>query len=201
MRAVALLGAVLCGWLGVGAMSALAQTPRAPSAPSPASQELVNNPAFAHWAGFKRGTTILQKQTVLLSDGRKIEHDITVRLAEKTRDKVVIETTMAPTMDSMVSSTRTFTTFPAKVRLERAQTPRSSLDAFTEGEELMAVAGRNVNAHWVEAVSRAGDETSTRKVWSAREIPGGVVKETIVRKKGDQVLSDSILQIVSIKTP
>ena len=201
MRGVAPLGVVLCGWLAVGALSALAQTPPASPAPSLAPQELVNNPAFSHWAGFKRGTTVFQKQTVILSDGRTIEHDITVRLAEKTRDKVVIETTLAPTMDSMVSSTRTFTTFPAKVRLERAHTPRASLDAFTEGEELMTVAGRNVNAHWVEAISRAGDETSTRKVWSAREVPGGVVKETIVRKKGDQVLSDSILQIVRIKTP
>jgi hypothetical protein len=201
MRGVALLGAVLWGWLAVGATPALAQAPPSSSAPSPAPHELVNNPAFAHWAGFKRGTTVFKKQTVILSDGRKIEHEITVRLAEKTRDKVVIETTISPTMDSMVSSTRTFTTFPAKVRLERAQTPRSSLDSFAEGEELMTVAGRNVNAHWVEAATRAGDETSTRKVWSAREVPGGVVKETIVRKKGDQVLSDSILQIVRIKTP
>jgi hypothetical protein len=198
MRGVALLGAVLWGWLAVGGASARAQTP---PAPSPAPHELVNNPAFSHWAGFKRGTTIFQKQVVTLSDGRKIEHDITVRLAEKTRDKVVIETTMAPTMDGMVSSTRTFTTFPAKVRLERAHTPRATLDSFAEGDELLTVAGRNVNAHWVEAVTRAGDETTTRKVWSAREIPGGVVKETIVRKKGDQVLSASLLDIVRIRTP
>ena len=38
-------------------------------------------------------------------------------------------------------------------------------------------------------------------MWSAREIPGGVVKETIVRKKGDQVLSDSLMEIVRIKVP
>ena len=65
----------------------------------------------------------------------------------------------------------------------------------------MVVQGKKVTAHWVEAVTKAGDEITTRKVWSAREIPGGVVKETIVRKKGDQLLSDSVLEIVRIKVP
>ena len=167
---------------------------------TPRPDELVNNPAYAHWARFKRGTTVVQKQTVTLSDGRKIEHDITVRLAEKSKDKVVIETTQTPTMDGMVSSTRTFTTFPAKVRMERVHTPRATLDSFAEGEEEIAVRGKKFTAHWVEAVTKAGDEVTTRKVWSAWEVPGGVVKETIVRKKGDQVLSDSVLETVHIKT-
>jgi len=194
VRYVLTLVFVLSGALAVGVLLGSAQTP-------PRPDELVNNPAFAHWASFKRGTTVIQKQTVRLSDGRTIEHDIRVRLAEKTKDKVVIETSQTPTMDGMVSSTRTFTTFPAKVRMERVQTPRASLDSFAEGEEPLTVAGKTVTAHWVEAVTKAGDEVTTRKVWSAREIPGGVVKETIVRKKGDQVLSDSILQAIQIKTP
>jgi hypothetical protein len=194
VRYVLTLVFVLSGSLAVGVLLGSAQTP-------PRPDELVNNPAFAHWASFKRGTTVIQKQTVRLSDGRTIEHDIRVRLAEKTKDKVVIETSQTPTMDGMVSSTRTFTTFPAKVRMERVQTPRASLDSFAEGEEPLTVASKTVTAHWVEAVTKAGDEVTTRKVWSAREIPGGVVKETIVRKKGDQVLSDSILQAIQIKTP
>jgi hypothetical protein len=194
MRYVLTLVAVLSGSLAVGVVLAGAQT-------TPRPDELVNNPAYAHWARFKRGTTVVQKQTVTLSDGRTIEHDITVRLAEKSKDKVVIETTQTPTMDGMVSSTRTFTTFPAKVRMERVQTPRATLDSFTEGEEDITVQGKKLTAHWIEAATKAGDEITTRKVWSVWEIPGGVVKETIVRKKGEQVLSDSSLQVMKIKTP
>jgi hypothetical protein len=63
------------------------------------------------------------------------------------------------------------------------------------------VAGKKVTAHWVQAVTRNGDETATRKVWSAREVPGGTVRETMVRKRGDQVLSDSLLEVVRIKVP
>ena len=141
---------------------------------TPRPDELVNNPAFAHWARFKRGTTVIQKQTVTLSDGRKIEHDITVRLAEKTRDKVVIETTQTPTMDGMVSSTRTFTTFPAKVRMERVQTPRATLDAFAEGEEPVTVRGQTFTAHWVEAATKAGDEVDDPQgVERAARCPAG----------------------------
>src|SRR5262245_55064388 len=207
MRHVVMLAAVLGGLLAAAAPVS-AQTTTTPQADQPAGaqatprpDEMVNNPAFSHWAGFKRGTTVTQKQTVTLSDGRKIVHDITVRLAEKTRDKVVIETTMSPTMIGMVSSTRTFTTFPAKVKMERVQTPRSTVDGFSEGEEDMTVRGQKVTAHWVEAVTKAGDEVTTRKVWSAREMPGGVIRETIVRKKGDQMLSDSVMETVGIKVP
>ena len=194
MRYVLTFAAVLSALLAAGIASAGAQT-------TPRPEEVVNNPAYAHWARFKRGTTVVKRETVTLSDGRKVTHDITARLAEKSPDKVVVETTQTPTMDTMVSSKRTFTTFPAKVKMERAHTPRHTLDGFTEGEEEIALQGKKVTAHWVEAVTKAGDEVTTRKVWSAWEIPGGVVKETIVRKRGDQVLSDSVLEIVRIKVP
>ena len=114
---------------------------------------------------------------------------------------MVIETTQTPSMNGMVSLTKTFTTFPATVRMERTPHPGPRWMSFTEGEEEVAVRGKKVTAHWVEAVTKNGDEVATRKVWSAREVPGGTVKETMVRKKGDQVLSDSVLEVVRIKVP
>jgi hypothetical protein len=168
---------------------------------TPGADDMVTNPAYAHWSAFKRGTTVTQKQTVILGNGRTLEHEIMVRLLEKTRDRAVIETTQRPNFNTMVESTRTITTFPARVKKSAVDTPRAELHGFTEGDEPLTVAGKTVSAHWVEAVTRTGDEVTTRKVWSAREIPGGVVKETIVRKRGDQVLSDSMLQVVAIKTP
>jgi hypothetical protein len=194
MRDALALVIVLIGSLAAGVVWAGAQA-------MPQPNEMVTNPAFAHWARFKRGTTVIQKQTIALADGRKIEHDITVRLVEKSRDKVVIETIQTPSMNGMVSLTKTYTTFPARVLMERVHTPRSTLESFTEGVDDVTVRGKKVTAHWVEAVSKNGDELATRKVWSAWEIPGGTVKETMVRTKGDQVLSDSLLEVVQIKTP
>jgi hypothetical protein len=194
MRDVLALVTALIGSLALSVAVAGAQ-----AAPQP--HELVTNPAFAHWAGFKRGTTVAQKQTIALPEGRKIEHDITVRLVEKSPEKVVIETIQTPSVNGMVSLTKTYTTFPARVLMAHTQTPRSSLESFTEGEETLTVAGKKVTAHWVQAVTRNGDETATRKVWSAREVPGGTVRETMVRKRGDQVLSDSLLEVVRIKVP
>jgi hypothetical protein len=194
MRDVPALMAALMGPLAVSVALAAA-----PATPQP--HELVTNPAFAHWAGFKRGTAVTQKQTITLAGGRKIEHDITVRLVEKSKDKVVIETIQTPSMNGMVSMTKTYTTFPARVLMEQIHTPRSALDSFTEGEERVAVGGKTFAAQWVQAVTRNGDEVATRKVWSAREVPGGTLKETMVRKKGDQVLSDSLLEVVRIKVP
>ena len=183
----------------LGSLAASGTLAAQPATPQP--HELVTNPAFAHWAGFKRGTTVTQKQTITLTGGRTIEHAITVRLVEKSKDTVVIETIQTPSMNAMVSQTKTYTTFPARVVLERAHTPRSSMESFTEGEEEVAVGRQKFTAHWVQAVTKSGEDVATRKVWSAREVPGGTVKETIVRKRGDEVLSDSLLEVVRIKIP
>lgn len=194
MRRVLVLVMALIAPLAIGVASGHAQA-------TPDPGDLVNNPAYTHWAAFKRGTTVMQKETVTLGDGRTLEHDITLRLLDKTKDRIVLETTQRPLFNTLVESKKTITTFPAKVKKSAIQTPRANLDGFAEGEEPLTVAGKTVTAHWVEAVTKAGDEVTTRKVWSVREIPGGVVKETIVRKRGNQVLSDSTLQVVRIKTP
>ena len=61
------------------------------------------------------------------------------------------------------------------------------------------VKGRKVAVEWVEAVTRSGDEVWTEKMWTAREIPGGIVKQTLVHKHGDTVVSESVLEMVDFK--
>ncbi|HYB41295.1 MAG TPA: hypothetical protein VEL75_05960, partial [Candidatus Methylomirabilis sp.] len=75
--AIAVLG--LAGW-------ATAQEPR------PKPDEMVNSPPFQHWASFKVGAKVTQKQVVTLPDGAKAEQVIVQKLLENSPKRVVVET-------------------------------------------------------------------------------------------------------------
>ncbi len=169
----------------------------------PKPEEMVNNPPFAHWSSFPKGTTVTQREVVTLADGAKIQHDITFKLLQKSKEKVVIETTVNVTGTgagtNVVDKQTTVTTYPAKVKMSAVDTPRTAMESITEGTEQVDVKGKKVDAEWVEAVTKSGDETTIDKVWTARDIPGGIIKRTITRKKGDSVTSSSTLEMVEFK--
>jgi len=169
--------------------------------PRPKPEETVNNPPFAHWSLFPKGTRVTQREVVTLADGSTIQHDITATLIEKTKEKVVVETAIKITGtgsagSGAVDNQTTVTTYPAKVKMSAADTPREAMESVTEGTEQVDVKGKKVDAEWVEAVMKNGDETVIEKMWTARDIPGGIIKRTIIRKKGDKVTSQSTLEMI-----
>jgi hypothetical protein len=171
--------------------------------PKPKPDEMVNNPPYAHWSAFKPGTTVTQREVVKLPNGTTLEQRIATKLISRDKNKVVIETSMtegeAAGKSGMAESTKTLTTFPAKVKMSQVDTPAEASVAVTEGAEDVDVKGKKVSAEWVEAVTHNGDETTTEKVWTARDVPGGIIKRTVTRKKGDTVVSDSVLELVQFK--
>jgi hypothetical protein len=171
--------------------------------PKPKSDEIVNNPPFAHWSAFPKGTTVTQREVVKLADGNTIQHDITATLLEKSKEKVVVETAVKVTgrgpEENMADQQTTVTTYPAKVKMSAADTPATALQSISEGKEKVEVKGRKVEAEWVEAIDQRGDEVTIDKVWTARDIPGGIIKRTIVKKRGDKVMSESTLEMVEYK--
>ncbi len=177
--------------------------PLAANAGEPKPDDLVNNPMFAYWSSFNPGTAVTQGETVTLSDGTRLKMVTTYKLLEKTRDKVVIEGTLTQSNPAhgAVSSQKTVTlaTFPAKVKKREVDTPESEMESLTEGKEQIEVKGRKVEADWVEAVIKSGDEVVTEKVWIVKEIPGGLIKQTLVKKKGEKVISESVLELVEFK--
>jgi hypothetical protein len=193
MRVAVLLLAVLLAAPGsIGAAEA-----------KPKPDEMVNNPPYAHWSAFKPGTTVTQREVVKLSNGTTLEQTIATKLISRDKHKVVIETSMTEGEGAGKSgpaeSTKTLTTFPAKVKMSEVDTPAEASVAVTEGAEDVDVKGKTVNAEWVEAVTHNGDETTTEKVWTARDVPGGIIKRTVTRKKGDTVVSDSVLELFQFK--
>jgi len=166
----------------------------------PKPDEMVNNPPFAHWSGFKVGTSVTQKETVSLPDGSKVEQTITAKLVEKATDKIVIETTMRDVGSDVVESEKTTVTYPAKVKMRNVNTPAAEVGSLTEGKEEVEVKGKKVTAEWVEVTTQRGDWVTVEKIWTVQDIPGGIIKRTLTRKRGDKVISDSVLELVEFKS-
>ncbi|HZR84237.1 MAG TPA: hypothetical protein VFD92_24275 [Candidatus Binatia bacterium] len=183
------------------ALSAVAQPGFAADKPKP--DEMVNNPPFQNWSGFPVGTAITQKETVKLNDGTTVAIDTTSKLVKKDKDSVVVETTMgeagAAAQTGMAGESKTTTTFPAKVKMSQTDTPASAGTSVTEGTESIDYQGKTVTAEWTNAVIQNGDETTEEKIWTLKDIPGGIVRRTIVQKKGGQIVSSSVLELVTVK--
>jgi hypothetical protein len=176
--------------------------PPKPAAP-PKPGDVVVNPAYAHWAAFAVGTSITQKEAVKLADGTLVESLITARLVKKNKDKLTVETTVvaadATKRSGAADESKTLTTYPAKVKFEDIHNADSGGYSITEGKEVLDLKGKPIEAEWIEASTTNSDGTVTEKNWYAIDIPGGLLKQTVTKKKGSQVTSESTLQVVDVK--
>ena len=166
----------------------------------PKPGDMVNNPPYAHWAQFGVGMSVTTKEVVTLADGTTVESVITSKLVSKSKDRLTVETLVtaggADKQAGVAEQTRTLTDFPAKVKFERTHSPETAGYSVTEGKEIVDVKGKQVEAEWVEATSTKGDETVVEKVWTAQDVPGGIVKHAVTKKKGAQVASQSAVELV-----
>jgi|GEM_PF-2467952 len=185
------------------AQQAAASGEPAKPATSPKPGDIVTNPAYAHWAPFAVGTSVTQKEAVTLADGTIVESLQTAKLVSKSKHKLTIETTVvavdAAKRSGAADETRTLTTYPAKVKFEDIHTADSGGYSVTAGKEVLDVKGKMIEAEWVEASTTNNDGSITEKDWYAVDIPGGLVKQTVTKKKGSQVTSQSTLELVDVK--
>jgi len=147
--------------------------------------ELVVNPAYQRWSGFKTGTTVTYR-AVTGADGEKgvTTTTTTYKLIELTDELAVVE---------MVAATKRYdgveTTNPPE-RLTNSRLvhlpPGVSKDDFgkppgaADQDEVVAVGGRTYKTrrHEGRASNEAGQVHIT--TWTSDEVPGGLVKSTML---------------------
>ncbi len=154
--------------------------------------DVVNNPPFAHWAQFKPGASVSLKEVTTLPDGSVGVSTITSKLLSKSKKSVKVETVVSTSGNGPFAAssetTRTVTEFPAKVHYEDAQTLDPTY-SVSEGKEVLAVKGKQFDTEWVESSAKNGEELTVEKLWTVQEVPGGIVKRTVTRKKRDETVT------------
>jgi hypothetical protein len=172
--------------------------------------DLVPNPRYKGWADFKPGATVTHKESTRFPAGspqgkyypRGVdERDITYKLASVSPDKAVVETVVLDyELLSQVEAAPTRIIYPAKVKRAYVEEAREQLKV-KEGKEDVEVLGKtHKNCEWYETTRTTADgEVVTRKRWIAADVPGGIVKEVTVTKRGDQVVAETTTTVVRMK--
>jgi hypothetical protein len=173
------------------------------------ADDLVPNPRYKGWADFKPGATVTHKEKTRFPAGSPQnkyypegvdERDVTYKLVSVSPDKVVVETVVLDyELLSRIEAAPTKITYPAKVKRAHVEGAREQFQV-KEGKEDIEVLGKTYKScEWYETTRMTGDgEVVTRKRWIAAEVPGGILKEVTVTKKGDQVIAETT-SIVSQK--
>ena len=187
----------------IAVLALFAFAPPASAADEPKPDAMVNNPPFENWSSFPVGTAVTQRETVQLNDGTKVAVDIISKLVKKSKESVVVETTMAEvggnTSSGVAGATSTTATYPAQVKMSQVDTPAAASNTVTEGTDAVAFQGKTATAEWTNVVTRVGDEVTEEKIWTLKDIPDGIFRRTIVKKKDGEVTSSSTLELVDVK--
>jgi hypothetical protein len=142
------------------------------------------------WAGYKPGTFVKTKTVTIVKVGaHKVETvtEITQSIVGVRGEQAVIETTAA--MNGVPRPTRTRSEVSLK---EPAPAPAGTVRK--SGTEALTVAGRTLRCEWAEHETDMAGNRTTVRVWTSREMPGGVVR-TVSRN----ALMDSTLEVVAFE--
>ena len=173
------------------------------------ADDLVTNPRYKGWAEFKPGATVIHKESTRFPAGspegkyypRGVdEREITYKLVSLTPEKAVVETVVLDyELLSRVEAAPTRIIYPAKVKRQYVEEAHEQLKV-KEGNEDIEVQGKTYKCEWYETTRTTSDgEVVTRKRWIAAEVPGGIVKEVTVTKKGDQVIAETTTTVLKMK--
>jgi hypothetical protein len=173
------------------------------------ADDLVTNPRYKGWADFKPGATVTHKEKTRFPAGSPEgkfyptgidERDVTYKLVSVSPDKVVIETVVLDyELLSQVEAAPTRIIYPAKVKRAHVEAAREHLKV-KEGKEDVEVLGKTYKCEWYETTRTTADgDVVTRRRWIAPEVPGGIIKEVTVTKKGDRVIAETTTTVVQTK--
>ena len=173
------------------------------------ADEMVTNPRYKGWADFKPGATVIHKESTRFPAGspegkyypRGVdEREITYKLVSLTPEKAVVETVVLDyELLSQVEAAPTRIIYPAKVKRTYVEGAREQLQV-QEGKEDLEVLGKTYKCEWYETTRTTADgEVVTRKRWIAAEVPGGIIKEVTVTKKGDRVIAETTTTVLQTK--
>ena len=170
-----------------------------------AADELVENPKYKLWAGFKPGATSTYAQTTKLHGAEKASvpggverKTITYRLLSVSEDKVVVLTTVVEEdFLSTVESAPTRITYPAKVKKASLQAFMQEWNAKKGEDETVKVGGKEIECKVRAGSHKVEGGTVEARLCYSEAVPGGVVSHTRTTRDGDTAVAETTTTLVS----
>jgi hypothetical protein len=169
-----------------------------------AAQDKVDNPEFANWSKFKKGTSVTMK-SVSSFNNMSSEATITSTLIDVGADKLVIEMTSAVKSAGMefkgepmkrdVSKTVTLPEGFKKEDFSKGKPPGT----YEEGTETLKVGGSDVKTKWYKYKFEVQGTKTEAKMWMSEDVPGIMVKSEMT--SSGAVATTTKMEVTEIKKP
>lgn len=169
-----------------------------------ARAEEIDNPEFASWSKFKKGTVVTLKTSSTAANVTS-EISVTSTLVEVGADKVVVETTSVSTFNGMEFKspavkreiTKTLK-LPAGVKKDDFKGGKPP-GTTKEGTETVKIGGTEYKTKWFEYTNEVAGNKTEAKMWTSDDVPGTMVK--MESKTTGTVTATVKMELVEIKKP
>ena len=143
----------------------------------------VENPEFASWSKFKKGTSITTKKTGTVA-GVTIETTTTTTLLEVGDDKLVLEdvtTSKTSANPQEVKLPALKRNIPKTIKLPAGRKVEDYIDGtrpgtYENGTETLKVGTVEVKTKWYKTKREENKVKTDSKRWVSEDVPGGLVK-------------------------
>jgi hypothetical protein len=170
------------------------------------AEGMVDNPIYKNWAAFHPGATVTLREKVKFpaqsEEGIRypestLVKDTTYKLLSVGPQKVVVEVTEAEHGRGSLQENAPFKiTYFAHVK-KGLGSPKSLYSHHKQEDVEVQAHGKTYKATLVETTHEHGPASRSQRIWISEEIPGGIVKEEKVQKQGNEVVSESTLEILN----
>jgi hypothetical protein len=168
------------------------------------AQEKVDNPEFASWSKFKKGTSVTMKSASTAA-GNTSEILITTTLVEVGTDKLVVETSSVIKVNGMeIKSPGQKREIMKTVEIPKGVKPEDFKGgkppgAFEDGTETVKISGGEYKTKWFKTKVEAGGNKTETKMWMSDEVPGMMVK--MEANSTGAFASSTKMEVIEIKKP
>jgi hypothetical protein len=161
----------------------------------------IENPAFANWAKFPKGTAATLR-SVTEAGGNKTEATVVYTLVELTADKAVVEAVTTTKVGGMeIKTPAVKMEHPKSLNVPDVPAPKDvpATPKASVTDETVTVAGTAYKTKRTTIKTTAGPTTVESESWTSADAPGLVVKS--VTKATGQFNTTTTLELVEVKKP
>lgn len=167
--------------------------------------EMVDNPMFKAWAGFKVGSTATVVEKTTSVDSKEATPDgvdekiIMYKLVSVSDKKVVVSATVIEhEFLGTIELAPTKHHYPAKISKANLQAVAQEYDAKPTSEEIK-VLGKEMKTELLSGTHKKGDVEVEYKLWYSKSVPGAIVKKSRTTKKDGKVVASTTVEVTAYK--
>jgi len=173
------------------------------------AQEKVDNPDFANWSKFKKGTSVTRTWTTVDPNGRTRVVTQTQTLEEITSDKIKLEVEYitdipgSPKLKYSPKPEEIPITVPLPAGMKKEDFAKALPGTVEKGEkaETIKVAGGEFKAVWFKTKVEAGGKEIESKTWVSEDVPGRIVKVEEAKRAKGVLLFTTIREVIDVRKP